>query len=68
MAVPSWCSTTTLTRTPAKAAPHSTPVWLSVNGVPVMTETGMPTSAAARARANPGCSSAPPARPMNSQT
>ena len=25
-------------------------------GVPVMTETGMPTSAAARARANPGCS------------
>ena len=68
MAVPSWCRTTTLTRMPAKAAPHSMPVALLVNGVPVMTETGMPTSAAARARANPGCRAAPPARPMNSQT
>ena len=53
---------------PAKAAPHSTPVLLLAKGVPVMTETGMPTSAAARARANPGCSAAPPASPMNSQT
>ena len=53
---------------PANAAPHSMLVMLLVNGVPVMTETGMPTSAAARARAKPGAGPAPPARPMNSQT